>query len=134
MTTRYLLDTNIVSHLLRGHPAVVSTVTRLPMELLALSAVTEGELLFGLARRPGAMRLHRAVSELLLRVEVLAWDRDAAASYGELRSQLEADGRSLDALDLMIAAHAKSTTSTLASADRAFLNIDGLAVVDWTRD
>lgn len=58
MTVRYLLDTNIVSHLLRGHPAVVSAVTGFAMEQLAMSAVTEGELLYGLAKRPGAVRLN----------------------------------------------------------------------------
>ena len=69
--TRVMLDTNVVGHLLKGHPAVLRHVVAVPMASLCVSAITEGELLFGLAKRPEAARLHRAVGELLKRVDVL---------------------------------------------------------------
>jgi tRNA(fMet)-specific endonuclease VapC len=71
---RFMLDTNTVSFLLQAHPAVVERVTRVPMADLCISSVTEGELMVGLAKRPEAKRLHNAVKEFLLRVEVLPWD------------------------------------------------------------
>jgi tRNA(fMet)-specific endonuclease VapC len=49
---------------------------------LCMSSITEGELLFGLAKRPGAKRLHVAVRELLKRVDVLPWDHAAAERCG----------------------------------------------------
>ena len=58
---RYLLDTNTVSHLIKGHPAVARRVVAVPMASLCISAITEGELLFGLAKRPDAKRLHHLV-------------------------------------------------------------------------
>jgi tRNA(fMet)-specific endonuclease VapC len=55
---RYLLDTNAVSHLIKGHPAVAQRVVEVPMASRCISAITEGELLFGLAKRQDAKRLH----------------------------------------------------------------------------
>ena len=49
---RYMLDTNTVSYLIRGHPAVVRRVVAAPMAALCIPAITEGELLFGVARWP----------------------------------------------------------------------------------
>jgi tRNA(fMet)-specific endonuclease VapC len=70
----YLLDTNTVSHLIKGHPAVARRMVAVPMSSLCISAITEGELLFGLAKRPDAKRLHLIVHEFLRRVDVLLWD------------------------------------------------------------
>ncbi len=130
--TRYLLDTHIVSHLIKGHPEVLRRVVSVQMSDQFISAITEGELAYGLAKRPDAKRLHLAVEELLKRVDVLPWDRKAAASYGQLRARMEQDGLTLPPLDLLIAGHALSEAMTLVSNDRAFAKVPGLAVEDWT--
>jgi len=129
---RYLLDTNTVSHLLRIHPSVRRRVEAAPITSLCISAITEGELLFGLAKRPAAARLHHAVEELLRRVDVLPWDREAAARYGSTRAALTAKGKNLAPLDMLIAAHAQSTGAVLVSNDQAFRQVDDLALEDWT--
>ena len=84
--TRYMLDTNTVSYLLKQHPAVARRVVLLPITSLCISAITQGELLFGLARRPDAAALHDAVWEFLRRVDVLPWDATTALAYGTLRA------------------------------------------------
>lgn len=129
---QYLLDTNTVSYALKAHPFVTQHLLSVPMAALSISVITEGELLFGLAKRPAAKALHRAVTEFLLRVEVLPWDRAAAACYGSMRASLNQKGHVLAPLDLLIAAHAQSTTLTLVSNDRAFRNVPGLDLEDWT--
>jgi tRNA(fMet)-specific endonuclease VapC len=133
MSPRYLLDTNIVSHLIRGHPAVSRRIVQTPISGLFISAITEGELLFGVARRPEATRLREAVREFLLRVEVLLWNSSVAARYGQMRAELERRGRSLDALDLLIAAHAAAENAVLVTADGAFAYAAGLQIEDWTK-
>lgn len=65
---RYMLDTNTVSRLIKEHPSVARRVVVTPMAFLCISAITKGELLFGLAKRPDAKWLHLAVQELLRRV------------------------------------------------------------------
>jgi tRNA(fMet)-specific endonuclease VapC len=130
--TRTMLDTNIVSHLLKLHPAVVRHVTAASMASLCISAITAGELVFGLAKRPDAVRLHRAVEEFLRRVDVLPWDREVATRYGGVRAALERGGKVLGALDLLIAAHALNAGAVLVTNDRTFRHVPGLEVEDWT--
>jgi tRNA(fMet)-specific endonuclease VapC len=130
--TRYMLDTNMVSNVLKAHPLVTQRVIALPMAALCISAITEGELLFGLAKRPEATQLQRVVHELLRRVETQPWDSAAAAHYGLLRADMARNGKSLAALDMLIAAHAFSLGAVLVSNDQAFRHISQLAVEDWT--
>jgi tRNA(fMet)-specific endonuclease VapC len=127
-----MLDTNTVSHVMRGHPAVTARLTAAPIASLCISAITEGELLFGLARRPQATRLQRVVAEFLRRMDVLPWDRTSAARYGTIRAALQVRGLVLSPLDLLIAAHAQSVGAVLVSSDRTFRQVEDLAWEDWT--
>ena len=129
---RYMLDTNTVSHLIRAHPGVARRVVAAPMASLCISVITDGELLFGLAKRPDAKRLHLAVRELRRRVDVLPWDTAVAECYGTMRADMERSGRILAPLDLLIAAHARSTSAVLVTNDRAFRQIADLESEDWT--
>ena len=128
----YMLDTNTVSHFLKQHPKVTKRITSLPMDSLCLSVVSEGELRYGLARKPGAKNLHKVVQEFLKRIDVLAWSSDVAQHYGNLRAELEAKGNQLGALDMQIAAHAFSIGATLVTNDQAFKKVKKLKVEDWT--
>lgn len=129
---RYLLDTNTVSHLIKGNPAVARRVVAVPMASLCISVITEGELLFGLAKRPDAKRLHLAVQEFLRRVDVLPWDSSCANHYGTVRADLERQGKILAPLDLLIAVHALRIGAVLVSNDRAFFQAADLSIEDWT--
>lgn len=129
---RYMLDTNTVSHFIKGDNNVRNKVISVPMSELAISVITEGELLFGLAKRPDAKKLSVVVHEFLVHVDVLPWDSSVAACYGTLRAELQKKGRILGNLDLLIAAHALSLGIVLITNDRAFYQIDGLKVEDWT--
>lgn len=129
---RYMLDTNTVSHLLKEHPSVARRVVAAPITSLCVSAITAGELLFGLAKRPDAKRLHIVVRELLRRVDVLPWDSAVAERYGTVRADMERQGRILSPLDLLIATHALGIDSILVTNDRAFGQVAGLHIEDWT--
>lgn len=128
----YMLDTNMVSHLLRAHPKVVKTLTSKPMAAVCISAITEGELQYGLAKRPEAKRLHHLVREFLRAVDVLPWDAAIAERYGSVRATMEAKGKGLAALDMLIATHALDTRSILVTHDQAFKAVPDLKIEDWT--
>lgn len=132
--TRYLLDTNTISLLVRSHPAVARRVTATPMASLAMSAITQGELLFGLARRPDATRLHRVVREFFRRVDVMPWDSAAAERYGTMRAAMTGLGQVVAPLDMLIAAHALSLGAVLVTNDRAFRTVEALLTEDWSTD
>ena len=131
MTRLYLLDTNTVSYLIKRHPQVTQHLLAVPMHSVCISAITAGELAFGLAKRPEAVALKTAVNEFLRRVEVLPWDAAVAQTYGTLRAQMQSKGKPLAALDMQIAAHAVHVNATLITSDHAFLHIEQLLVEDW---
>jgi tRNA(fMet)-specific endonuclease VapC len=127
---RYMLDTNMVSSLVKKHPVAAQRVRGVPMASLCISAITEGELLFGLAKRPDALRLHAAVREFLGCVDVMPWK--VAEKYAQARAKLEQQGKTLAPLDLLIASHAESLGAVLVTNDRAFQMMGSLQVEDWT--
>ena len=129
---QFMLDTNTISHLIKAHPPVARRVVDVPMTSLCISAITEGELLFGLAKRPDAKRLHLAVRELLRRVDVLPWDRVVAERYGSARAVMARHGKILAPLDLLIATHALSVDAVLVTNDQSFRLVDDLKVEDWS--
>jgi tRNA(fMet)-specific endonuclease VapC len=133
MTPEYILDTNIVSYLLKGQIPVLRTrFERIPVEAIAISSITEAEVFYGLARKPGALRLQFAAEAFFASVTRLAWDSTAARAYGTMRAEQERKGRPLTVEDLMIAAHALSLGLTLVTHDQAFSYVDGLRAEDWT--
>jgi len=132
--TRYMLDTNTVSHLLKKHPAVAQRVVAVPIGDLCISAITQGELLFGLAKRPEATVLHAVVREFLRRMDVLPWDAATSEVYGTARAATLRAGKVLAPLDLLIGSHALSVDAVLVTNDRALGQISGLSIEDWTQE
>jgi tRNA(fMet)-specific endonuclease VapC len=131
-TLRYLLDTNMASYVIKG------TITRvrerlltLPMFQVGISAVTEAELRFGVAKKPEAKHLKIVVEEFLLRIEVLPWASEAAKQYASLRAVLEQEGTPMGNLDLMIAAQALASDAVLVTHDRVFRKVKHLKIEDW---
>jgi len=127
----YMLDTNAASTLIRGR--VSQELQNLLMEHSAcVSVITEAELRFGVRRRPDATRLAKAVEAFLQDTPVLPWTSATAHVYAELRTRMEIQGIGLSAMDLLIATHAMAADCTLVSADRAFTQVPGLRVIDWS--
>ena len=128
--SRYLLDTNMVSCVFRRQGEAAQRLAAQKVGTVFLSAVTEAELCYGIARNP-VPRLEVAVRELLMRVEVLPWTSEVAKIYGRLRADLEIAGITVARHDLQIAAHAWQQKMTLVSHDRIFTRMPELAVEDW---
>jgi tRNA(fMet)-specific endonuclease VapC len=134
MPTHYLLDTNMASYVIKGNmPRVRERLLKVPMAQVSISAVTEAELLSGVARRPEAARLKTAIEEFLLRIERLPWDSEAARHYARVRAALERDGEVLGNLDLMIAAQALAARTVLVTHDRVFRRVRELKIEDWSK-
>ncbi|KAF1047049.1 PIN domain-containing protein [Xylophilus sp.] len=134
----YLLDTNIVSDLAKhpDGPAAQRAAAALARAgdgaTLAISAVVQCELLYGLAKRPAA-RVQQAVEAQLELLEVLPLDAAVAPHYAALRARLEALGTPIGPNDGLIAAHALSLGATLVSGDAEFARVPGLVLENWLR-
>jgi tRNA(fMet)-specific endonuclease VapC len=133
MAVRYILDTNIVSYLLKGQMLEVRAhFERATVHRIAVSAITEAEVLYGLTRVSAGPRLRSAAESLFASLTRLAWDSAAARSYASIRTAQERKGRPLSTEDMMIAAHAMVADLTLVTHDQAFSFVDGLRTEDWT--
>ena len=134
MTMRFLLDTNIVSDLVR-HPRgrIAERVERVGEKQVCTSIIVAAELRYGAAKK-GSVRLTRQLEIVLSAVDVLALEAPADAVYGELRAHLERTGKSIGANDLLIASHALALGHTVVTDnEREFLRINDLRVENWLR-
>jgi tRNA(fMet)-specific endonuclease VapC len=137
MTVLYMLDTNMISYIAKGHSkAARSRMLHLKEnEIVCISAITEAEVHYGLAKRPEATALRERMDWFLAAIKVLPWGRDEAKAYGALRAKLESSGKSLENMDLQIAAHAIAAGAVLVTNDKAFAQVDDFrATANWATD
>ena len=133
--TRYLLDTNIVSDLVRNpQGAAAARLVGIDERAIGTSIIVAAELRYGAVRR-GSARLTAQLEKILGAIEVLPFEAPAERVYGELRCSLEAAGRPTGANDLLIAAHALALGRSLVTDNlREFSRVAGLTLENWLRD
>jgi tRNA(fMet)-specific endonuclease VapC len=137
MNTVYMLDTNMVSYIAKGHSqaARARMLNLAKDEIVCLSAITEAEIRFGLAKRPDAIALRERMEWFLAAIKILPWGSEEAKAYGALRAKLESAGKSLENMDLLIAAHALAQGAVLVTNDKVFAQVNELqATVNWATD
>ena len=132
--TRYLLDTNVVSDLVRNPQGRAAQRIRAVGEAnVCTSIVVAAELRYGAAQR-GSPRLTAQLGALLAVLDVLPLEPPADSVYGRLRASLEQAGRPLGANDLLIAAQAVALGHKLVTDnEREFRRVEELSVENWLR-
>ena len=131
---RFLLDTNILSDLVR-HPSgrIAEHIKDVGEQNVCTSIIVAAELRYGTAKK-GASRLAAQLETILQAIDVLALEQPADAIYGSLRARLEQAGRSIGANDLLIASHALALGHTMVTDnEREFLRIKDLRLENWLR-
>jgi tRNA(fMet)-specific endonuclease VapC len=130
--TRYMLDTNIISDLIRNPQGrAAKRIAKVGEDNICISIIVAAELRYGCAKS-GSKRLLKAVEDLLGEIAVLPFDVPADAEYGGIRSALEAAGRPIGGNDLLIDAHACTVGATIVTANaNEFKRIRGLNVENW---
>lgn len=138
-----VLDTNVISELMRRRPAarVVEWVDEQDASALAITAITVAELLYGVARlKDGAHKAKLASAvHVLVREDfaerVLPFDVAAAEHYAVLVSEREQPGRPVSTADGQIAAICRNHGARLATRNVRDFEATGIAVLDpWTAD
>ncbi|MEQ1617178.1 MAG: type II toxin-antitoxin system VapC family toxin [Terricaulis sp.] len=134
MSLRFLLDTNIVSDLVRNPRGLVAAKIAVVGEgAVATSIIVAAELRYGAAKK-GSARLTAQVDAILGALEVIPFEGPADATYGVARVALEAKGQAIGGNDLLIAAQALSLDLTLVTDNaREFRRVDGLKLENWLR-
>jgi tRNA(fMet)-specific endonuclease VapC len=132
---RYLLDTNILSDLVR-HPQgpIAERIGTVGEDRVCTSLIVAAELRYGAAKR-GSRRLTAQLEAILSALDVLSLEPPVDAVYGDLRAQLERTGNLIGPNDLFIAAQALSLDCILVTDnEREFSRLDGLTLENWRRD
>ena len=131
---RYLLDTNIVSDLVR-HPQgrIVEHIRKVGEAQVCTSIIVAAELRYGAAKK-GSERLTEQLETVLGALDVLPFEAPADATYGLIRIRLEQAGKPIGGNDLLIAAQAVALGCTIVTDNEAeFARIDGLPRENWLR-
>lgn len=128
----YLLDTNILSDLLRNPDGQAARhLLRVGHHAVYTSIIVAAEMRYGCAKK-GSPKLLAKVQSMLNTIPVLPLELPVAAEYGDIRAELEAAGEPIGANDLLIGAHAATLGLTLVTGNaREFQRIRGLAVENW---
>ncbi|ARS50389.1 type II toxin-antitoxin system VapC family toxin [Ectopseudomonas hydrolytica] len=136
-----LLDTNVLSELMRAKPApqVLEWVDAQPVGDLVITSITVAEILYGIARMPDGKRKQGLLDVASVMFDedfagnILPFDADAAVHYAEIAAETEAKGRVVDMADAQIAAIGRLHDAVIATRNIRHFETLGVALVDpWS--
>lgn len=128
---RYLLDTNIVSALMKDPAsAVVDHIRRVGSGAVCTSIIVAAEIRYGIGKS-GSERLARQFERIASQLPVEPFGEPADLQYAAVRNETERNGLTVSQNDLLIAAHSRALDTVLVSDDRIFSAIPGLKVENW---
>ena len=128
----WMLDTDTCSYILRTHSTtVVARLDAVPRNEVEISAVVAAELRYGV-ERVKARKLAATVEAWLGLFTIAPWDDDAARIYAKVRTGLDAIGKPIGSLDVLIATHALARDATLVTNNtRHFSQVPKLHLENW---
>jgi tRNA(fMet)-specific endonuclease VapC len=130
---KFMLDTNICIFTVKNKPDMVRLAFNQRQGQLCVSMITAMELIYGAEKSAAPARNQSVIEGFLARLEVLDYDRAAAANTGQLRAELAKIGMPVGPYDAMIAGHARSQGLVLVTNNtREFARVPGLRLEDWT--
>lgn len=139
MSRRFLLDTNIISNMMRDANGIAAQrFAQIAKEFesseVCTSVVVQCELRFGLTRKSHP-RLELAYERVMQSLEILPLGSEVADCYAQLRTALEQQGTPIGPNDTLIAAHALALDCTLVTDNEAeFRRVPGLRVENWLKE
>jgi tRNA(fMet)-specific endonuclease VapC len=130
---KYMLDTNICIYLIKHKPtAVLKRFRKTNISEISISSISLSELFYGVSKSSKPEQNFMALTQFVAPLEILPFGSEAAQYYGDLRARLEKQGTPIGSLDMLIAAHALSITSTLiTNNEKEFNRVLGLKIENW---
>ncbi len=130
---RVMLDTNICIYLIKNHPqSVREKFESHDIGSIAISSIVASELYYGAYKSAFISKNLSALKSFLSPFQIVDYDMRAAIEYGKLRSELERIGKTIGALDMLVAAHAISLGATLVTNNtKEFERVEKLKIENW---
>lgn len=135
MSARYLLDTNIFIHIAKHNPPEVRErfASHAASELV-MSVITLGELRFGAEKSQQRDKALASIKALEHLIAVAPLTEAAGENYGQIRADLQQQGRTIGNSDLWLAAHARAEGWILVTSNETeFKRVAGLQVENWVQ-
>jgi len=129
----FMLDTSICIYIIKSHPAgVLRKVKEFSPSDLVVSAITVCELEYGTSKSSNPAKNRQTLMKFLTPFEICPFTEHAASHYGDIRAHLERSGKPIGAMDMLIAAHARSMSLTLITNNlEEFARVPGLRTGNW---
>ena len=130
---KYMLDTNICIYIIKKKPEKVFTrFYKCQPGDICISSITLAELEYGVSKSTNKIKNKVALSGFLAPICILPFSENAAQVFGEIRVELEKQGRIIGGYDMLIAAHALSEGLTLVTNNTSeFSRVDKLHIDNW---
>ena len=133
---KYILDTNVISALMKGEPNVIERLQSMARPDVAMPQPVVAEIEYGLQRLPRSKRKDALASRFeLLKAEIqrVAWSDDVSLAFGAIKAALERKGERIEDFDAAVAAHAVANGCILVTANvKHFIRVPNAEIEDWS--
>lgn len=134
---KYVLDTNVVSLLMKGDPNVIERLKAVSRADVCMPQPVVAEIAYGIQRLSRSKRKDALASRFeLLKSEIrrVAWSDEVSEAFGGIKSGLERKGERIEDFDAAVAAHALAEGCVLVTANlKHMARVPGLQVEDWSQ-
>jgi tRNA(fMet)-specific endonuclease VapC len=128
----YVLDTNTLIYYFKGQGQVAQNLANVSAQEISIPTIVLFELQVGIAKSNSPAKRIQQLQELLSRVNLVLFDREAALAAAKIRAELEQQGTPIGQMDVLIAGTAIALQATLVTHNiKEFSRVSGLTIVDW---
>jgi len=135
---KYILDTNVVSSLMKGEPNVIERLKRVARADVFMPQPVVAEIAYGIQRLARSKRKEALASRFeLLKAEIrcAVWSDDVSDAFGVVKAALERKGERIEDFDAAVAAHAVAEGGVLVTANlKHMMRVPGLEIEDWSQE
>jgi tRNA(fMet)-specific endonuclease VapC len=128
----YVLDTNTLIYYFKGQGRVAQNLVNVSAQEISIPTIVLFELQVGIAKSTSPAKRTQQLQELMSRVNLVLFDREAALAAAKIRAELEQQGTPIGQMDVLIAGTAIALQATLVTHNiKEFSRVSGLTIVDW---
>ena len=132
----YFIDTNIIIYALKNsYPSIIKTFENTPSYNIFITSIVKAEIDYGIAKSKSSKLTRELYNKFLSIYNVIPFTEKETKIYGDIRYQLEKEGKLIGANDMLIAAIVMSHNGILITHNvNEFSRIKGLQIEDWTEN
>jgi tRNA(fMet)-specific endonuclease VapC len=133
---KYVLDTNVVSALMKGEPRIVDRLKRVGRSEVCMPQPVVAEIEYGLQRLVRSKRREALGSRFdVLKADIqrAPWSDAVSEAFGAIKALLERQGERIEDFDVAVAAHAAAENGILVTANvKHLLRVPDIEIEDWS--